>query len=104
MTIRTAAAAAVLASLIMWLNALGEARSQGSLGTWTLKAPLPAVRAEVAAIALDGKFHALGGVVNNKSVSSTTNTIRTPTVGAPWRRCRKRAIIWPSPWLTAGFT
>ena len=29
-----------------------------------MKAPLPAPRAEVAAVALDGKLHALGGSVN----------------------------------------
>ncbi|MGA9895962.1 MAG: hypothetical protein WBQ55_27255, partial [Xanthobacteraceae bacterium] len=29
-------------------------------GTWTFKSPLPAPRAEVAAVALDGKLHALG--------------------------------------------
>ncbi|MGB6445408.1 MAG: kelch repeat-containing protein, partial [Xanthobacteraceae bacterium] len=33
-------------------------------GTWTFKAPLPAPRAEVAAVALDGKLHALGGAVS----------------------------------------
>ena len=29
-----------------------------------MKAPLPATRAEVAAAALDGKLHAIGGAVN----------------------------------------
>ena len=36
-------------------------------GTWTMKSPLPAVRAEVAAVALDGELHALGGVVDGRS-------------------------------------
>ena len=33
-------------------------------GTWTMKAPLPAPRAEVAAAAFDGKLHAIGGSVS----------------------------------------
>jgi N-acetylneuraminic acid mutarotase len=32
-----------------------------SSGSWMMKSPLPAVRAEVAAVALNGKLHALGG-------------------------------------------
>src|SRR5271163_4090166 len=36
-------------------------------GTWTVKAPLPAARSEVAAVALDGKLHALGGVASGTS-------------------------------------
>lgn len=32
-----------------------------------MKSPLPAVRAEVAAVAFDGKLHALGGVVDGRS-------------------------------------
>ncbi len=45
---------------------LSGAASQGtsSQGTWTMKAPLPAPRAEVAAVAFDGKLHALGGSVS----------------------------------------
>ena len=35
-----------------------------SQGIWTMKAPLPAPRAEVAAVAFDGKLHALGGSVS----------------------------------------
>src|ERR1700719_3786086 len=40
--------------------------SQGtsSQGAWTMKAPLPAPRAEVAAVAFDGKLHAIGGSVS----------------------------------------
>src|SRR5215471_4092897 len=38
-------------------------------GTWTMKSPLPAVRAEVAAVALDGKLHALGGSLDGKAGS-----------------------------------
>ena len=34
-----------------------------------MKSPLPAVRAEVAAIALDGRLHALGGSFDGKAGS-----------------------------------
>src|ERR1700682_4003296 len=40
----------------------------GSLpGNWTMKAPLPAPRAEVAAVAFDGKLHAIGGSVRGNA-------------------------------------
>ena len=49
---RIAVAAAVL--VLMWcLIAVERVHSQTPLGTWTMKSPLPAARAEVAAIALD---------------------------------------------------
>src|SRR5262245_45415390 len=38
-------------------------------GTWTMKSPLSAVRAEVAAVALDGRLHALGGSLDGKAGS-----------------------------------
>ena len=34
-----------------------------------MKSPLPAVRAEVAAVALDGRLHALGGSFDRKAGS-----------------------------------
>jgi hypothetical protein len=43
--------------------------AQSGGGAWTMKAPLPARRAEVAAAALDGKLHAVGG-----SVAGTAGT------------------------------
>lgn len=36
-------------------------------GSWTMKAPLPSARGEVAAVALDGKLHAIGGSVDGKA-------------------------------------
>src|ERR1700733_10487158 len=39
-------------------------RAEEPAGIWTIKAPLPAVRGEVAAVALNDKLHALGGSVN----------------------------------------
>ncbi len=53
---------ALLAVLLpaLAMPAIGETAGGG---TWTFKAPLPAPRAEVAVVALDGKLHALGGAV-----------------------------------------
>src|ERR1700726_502432 len=55
-------AAAWSLSLIATVN--GQSPSSTSPGTWTMKAPLPAPRAEVAAVAFDGKLHAIGGSVS----------------------------------------
>jgi Kelch motif len=43
-------------------------------GTWTTKAPLPAARAEVAAVALDGKLHVLGGTAAGGNVGTFHDT------------------------------
>jgi hypothetical protein len=61
---RTVTAAALLATLMCGSTAAEMVRGQTAPGTWTMKAPLPAVRAEVAAVALGGKLHAIGGAVN----------------------------------------
>jgi hypothetical protein len=67
---RTAvAAAALLAILMSSLIAAETVRSQTPLGTWTMKSPLPAVRAEVAAVALDGRLHALSGSFDGRAGS-----------------------------------
>jgi hypothetical protein len=55
----------VIASLI----AVETVHSQTPAGNWTMKSPLPAVRAEVAAVALDGRLHALGGSFDRKAGS-----------------------------------
>src|SRR5437588_1033689 len=44
------------------------ARSQTNPGAWTQKAPMPAVRGEVAAATVGGKLFALGGGVAGKAV------------------------------------
>src|SRR6202050_4959988 len=49
------------AAALTWVAAV---RAQEPPGTWATKAPLPAARGEVAAVALDSKLHALGGSVN----------------------------------------
>jgi hypothetical protein len=47
---RTAVATAVLLAILMWsFIAVESVHSQTPLGTWMMKSPLPAVRAEVAA-------------------------------------------------------
>src|SRR5262249_56590423 len=47
------------------------AQSQTPPGTWTQKAPMPAVRGEVAAAAIGDKLFALGGGVAGKAVART---------------------------------
>src|SRR6202050_3604703 len=39
-------------------------RAEEPAGKWTMKAPLPAMRGEVAAVAFNDKLHALGGSLN----------------------------------------
>src|ERR1700676_2332279 len=58
---------ALLAVLTVSLIWIGPVASQSSPGTWTLKAPLPAPRAEVVAAVLDGKLHAVGGAVGGNA-------------------------------------
>ena len=64
-----AAGAALLAIVIASLIAVETVHSQTPAGNWTMKSPLPAVRAEVAAVALDGRLHALGGSFDRKAGS-----------------------------------
>jgi len=53
----------LLAGLVWSLTSIATVNGQSPPGTlpgsWTMKAPLPAPRAEVAAVAFDGKLHAL---------------------------------------------
>lgn len=71
---RTAVAAAVLLAILIWsLIAVERVQSQTPPGIWMMKSPLPA-RAEVAAVALDGRLHALGGSLDGGQVHITTNT------------------------------
>ena len=65
---RLLASGTVLLAAVCSLSFIATVNGQsppGSLpGTWTVKAPLPAPRAEVAAAAFDGKLHAIGGSVS----------------------------------------
>ncbi|HLN40739.1 MAG TPA: hypothetical protein VK337_23370, partial [Xanthobacteraceae bacterium] len=58
----------LLAGLVWSLTSIATVNGQSPPGTlpgsWTMKAPLPAPRAEVAAVAFDGKLQALGGSVS----------------------------------------
>ncbi len=57
-------------SVALMVAALGTiAQSQTPAGTWTQKAPMPAVRGEVAAAAVGDKLFALGGGVAGKAVA-----------------------------------
>ena len=44
------------------LTVTGQAQSQGS---WTMKAPIPLARNEVALAAVGGKVHVIGGNIQN---------------------------------------
>src|SRR5262249_28410363 len=56
-------------AVALTVAALGTiAQSQTPPGTWTQKAPMPAVRGEVAAAAVGDKLFALGGGVAGKAV------------------------------------
>ena len=57
-------------SVALMVATLGTiAQSQTPPGTWTQKAPMPAVRGEVAAAAVGDKLFALGGGVAGKAVA-----------------------------------
>src|SRR5579859_742691 len=57
----TLVCAMLVAVLIASLIVVDRVYSQPLPGTWTMKSSLPAFRAEVAAVAINGKLHALGG-------------------------------------------
>ena len=61
---RVAAIVTVLLGAVWSLSLIATVNGQSPPGTWTMKAPLPAPRAEVAAAAFDGKLHAIGGSVS----------------------------------------
>src|SRR5689334_7142947 len=59
-----------LAALLWGWSAFAPLVGQTLPGNWTMKSPLSGKRAEIAAVALDGKLHALGGAVDRSSVSN----------------------------------
>lgn len=91
-------AALVLLVIMMWSWLACDAiDGQTLLGSWTMKAPLPTVRAEVAAVAVDGRLHALGGVLGSRSAPNHDEyAIRSPIHGGCERHSRNREIT--SPW------
>ena len=56
-----------LSSLLAAERVYSQTLPETSSGIWTMKAPLSAVRAEVAAVAFNGKLHALGGSFDGKA-------------------------------------
>ena len=65
MSLPCASAALVVAALAL----AGVAQAQTPGGTWSQKAPMPAVRGEVAAAAVGDRLFALGGGVAGKAVA-----------------------------------
>ena len=63
-TYASLATAGVLTFVVLACAWAAMANAQSTLGTWTIKTPLPAPRGEVAAVAIEGKLHAIGGSVN----------------------------------------
>src|SRR5689334_9122757 len=63
---RTSQNTAVLA-MLMTVACAQAAHSQSATGQWTVKAPLPAVRNEVAAAAVNGKLYVFGGSIAGQS-------------------------------------
>ena len=61
---RILAIGTVLLAAAWSLGLIATVSGQSPPGSWTMKAPLPAPRAEVAAVAFDGKLHAIGGSVS----------------------------------------
>src|ERR1700676_4110812 len=60
-----------LGAIVIALSFAGPARSQSPAalpGAWTTKAPMPAVRGEVAAAAFENKLYAIGGNVAGNAV------------------------------------
>src|SRR5512139_2659004 len=55
--------------IVAALAPAAPAQSQTSAGTWTPKAPIPAVRGEVAAAAVGDRLFAIGGSVAGKAVA-----------------------------------
>jgi N-acetylneuraminic acid mutarotase len=71
--------------------AVAPARSEGPPpGTWVAKAPMPAIRNEVAASALDGKVYVLGGNIGGGTADLARNEEYDPAADQ-WR------VRWPLP-------
>ena len=63
-------AATLIVLLVSWslgAPSLAQMPNVTPQGSWTMRAPLPSARGEVAAVALDGKLHAIGGSVDGKA-------------------------------------
>ena len=74
------------------LAASAEAARAQAQGTWTMKAPIPLGRNEVALAAVGGKVHVIGGGL--KGAAGTYHETTPPkTAGARAHRCRMASTI-----------
>ena len=64
--IGTVMLATLSAGLLLATNLRAQVPTASAQGSWTIRAPLPSACGEVAAVALDGKLHAIGGSVDGK--------------------------------------
>jgi N-acetylneuraminic acid mutarotase len=86
MTSMTPRAATLIAGgLILAVWAVAPAQSQNkAAGVWSAKAPMPAIRNEVAAAALDGKLYVFGGNVGGGAADLTRTEVYDPATDK-WR-------------------
>lgn len=83
--------ALALGSCLLGLWAIAPARSESTAsGTWVVKAPMPAIRNEVAATALNGKVYVLGGNIGGGAADLARNEEYDPMTDQ-WR------VRWPLP-------
>jgi N-acetylneuraminic acid mutarotase len=86
------------ATLYMVLGTLtATAHAQSQQGSWTMKAPIPLARNEVALAAVGGKVHVIGGNIQN--VAGTYHDEYDPATDR-WRtraRCRTDSTTWAPP-------
>ena len=76
---------------LVGLWAIAPARSESSPpGAWVVKAPMPAIRNEVAATALDGKIYVLGGNIGGGAADLARNE-EYDSMTDQWR------VRWPLP-------
>jgi N-acetylneuraminic acid mutarotase len=76
---------------LIGLSAIAPARSESAPpGAWVLKAPMPAIRNEVAATALGGKVYVLGGNIGGGAADLARNEEYDPATDQ-WR------VRWPLP-------
>src|SRR5262249_61963082 len=75
-------------ALAIALMALGAGpawpQATGPAGVWTVKAPMPAIRNEVAAASVNGKLYVFGGSVGGGRYDLTRNEEYDPATNS-WR-------------------
>ncbi len=76
--------AALLVALMAACAIPAFAQPAGPAGAWTVKAPMPAIRNEVAAAAVNGRLYVFGGSVGGGRYDLTRNEEYDPATNA-WR-------------------